>query len=160
MFGVGLNVINRLSLRVGNTDGFSDTRINDFLKRFPCFGNGDFVGFDGLLLGIHPPAGIAECIWFDEGESDGEMYQKEVDVVQTPGVVLGFHHFDGVVVTMVIVPEFGGDKDVGAGDDAFGYSAFDSFAGLAFILVVVGAVEEAVSGFDRLEVVSVGGGRG
>jgi hypothetical protein len=53
---------------------------------------------------------------------------------------------------MVVVPELGGYEDIGAFDEAFGDGAADALASFSFVLVVVGAVEEAVTYFYGLEV--------
>jgi len=62
-----------------------------------------------------------------------------------------------MVFLVVVVPEFGDDKDFFALDEAFFDGALDALAGFVFVLVVVGAVEEAVADFDGLMIVSMPG---
>jgi hypothetical protein len=56
---------------------------------------------------------------------------------------------------VVVVPEFRGDEDFGACDEALGDGALDPLAGFGLVLVVVGAVKEAVAGFDGLYFISI-----
>lgn len=62
-----------------------------------------------------------------------------------------------MVFLVVVVPEFGDDEDFFALDEAFVDGALDALAGLALVLVVVGAVEEAVADLDGLGIVSLPG---
>lgn len=78
------------------------------------------------------------------------MDEEEVDVAQTPDLVLLAHHVDGNVLAVVVVPELGGDKDVLALHQALGDGPLDALASLLLILVVVGAVEEPVAGLNGL----------
>jgi hypothetical protein len=78
------------------------------------------------------------------------MDEVQVDVTQTPGVVLGLGHGQCVVSAVVVVPQFGGDKDVLALHQPFLDGALDAQAGLVLVLIVVGPVEQAVALFDGL----------
>ena len=57
---------------------------------------------------------------------------------------------ESMVFLVVVVPEFGDDEDLFTLDQAFFDCALDALAGFAFVLVVVGAIEEAVADFDGL----------
>lgn len=79
------------------------------------------------------------------------MDQIQINVSQTPGVVLGLGHGHGVLFGMVVVPQLGGDEDVFALDQPFVDGALDALPGLMLVLVVVCAIEQTVADFDRLE---------
>lgn len=78
------------------------------------------------------------------------MNEIQINVSQTPSLVLGFGLSESMVFLVVVVPEFGDDEDVFALDEAFVDGALDALACFVLVLVVVGAVKEAVADFDGL----------
>jgi hypothetical protein len=60
-----------------------------------------------------------------------------------------------VVFLVVVVPELGDDEDVFALDEAFFDGALDALACFALVLIVVCAVEEAITDLDGLVIVSL-----
>jgi hypothetical protein len=76
--------------------------------------------------------------------------QVEVDVPQTPGLVLELGHLESMLAAVIVVPELGGDEDVLALHQTLGDGALDALASLLLVLVVVGTVEQAVAGLDGL----------
>ena len=83
------------------------------------------------------------------------MDEVEIDVSQTPGLVLSFGLSKSMVFLVVVVPELGDDENLLTLDKAFFDGALDALACFALILVVVCAVEEAVADFDCLRVVNL-----
>jgi len=79
----------------------------------------------------------------------------QINVSQTPSLVLSFRLSESMVFLVVVVPELGHDKDFFALDEAFFDGALDALACFALVLVVVGAVEEAVADLDGLCIVSL-----
>jgi hypothetical protein len=53
--GVGLQVVEGLSLGVGDSDRFGDTAVDGLFKSFPGFAERDVFEFDGGVLGVLPP---------------------------------------------------------------------------------------------------------
>lgn len=78
------------------------------------------------------------------------MDQVEIDVSETPGLVLELGHGQGMLALVVVVPELGGDKDVLTLDEALADGALDTLASLLLVLVVVRSVEESVTSLDGL----------
>ena len=93
---------------------------------------------------------IADLLGRDVFESDWEVDEIEVDITQAPSFVLGFGLRESVFFAVVVVPEFGDDKDVFALDEPFLDGALDALSCFVLVLVIVGAVEEAVACFDGL----------
>ena len=85
------------------------------------------------------------------------MNEIQINVSQSPSLVLGFGLSESMVFLVVIVPEFGDYEDFFALDEAFVDGAPDALACFVLVLVVVCAVEEAVADFDGLEFVSLVG---
>lgn len=54
--GVGLDVVEGLGLEVGDADGLCDALVCDLLHALPGLADGDVVGLDDGLRGVHPPA--------------------------------------------------------------------------------------------------------
>jgi hypothetical protein len=79
----------------------------------------------------------------------------QINVSQTPDLVLGFRLGEGMVFLVVVVPELGDYEDFFTLDEAFLDGALDALAGFALVLIVVCAVEEAVADFDGLRIVSL-----
>lgn len=78
------------------------------------------------------------------------MNKIQINVSQPPSLVLGFRLSESVVFLVIVVPELGDYEDVFALDEAFFDGALDALACFVLVLVVVGAVEEAVADFDGL----------
>ncbi len=78
------------------------------------------------------------------------MNQVQVDVTQSPGLVLGLRHLQGVLALVVVVPQFGGDENIFTLDEAFIDGSLDSLAGLFLVLVVISTVKESVALLDGL----------
>jgi hypothetical protein len=81
--------------------------------------------------------------------------EVQINVSQTPGLVLSFGLSESMVFLVVVVPELGHDKDFFALYEAFFDRTLDALACFALVLVVVCAVEEAVSDLDGLYIVSL-----
>jgi hypothetical protein len=94
--------------------------------------------------------GIPKFFRLDVRKSNGKVNQVQVDVAQSPSLVLGLCHLQGMLALVVIVPQFGGDEDVFTLDEAFIDGSLDPLASLFFVLVVIGTVKEAVALFDGL----------
>lgn len=78
------------------------------------------------------------------------MHQEQINVSKTPSLILLLGHGERVLAAVVVVPQLGSDEDFLAGDEAIGNGAADSLASLLFVLVIVGSIEQPVSGFDGL----------
>lgn len=55
-----------------------------------------------------------------------------------------------MLLAVVVVPQLGGDEDVLTFYQAVGNGAADTLTGLLLILIVVGAIEEAVTSLNGL----------
>ena len=73
------------------------------------------------------------------------MNEVQINVSQTPNLVLSFGLGESMVFLVVVVPELGDDENLLTLDKAFFDGALDALACFALVLVVVCAVEEAVS---------------
>lgn len=78
------------------------------------------------------------------------MNQIQVDVSESPGLILRVGHGQRVFSAVVVVPQLGRDEDFCAHHDPFFDRPSDPLTGLFFVLVVVRSVEESVSLFDGL----------
>lgn len=83
------------------------------------------------------------------------MNQVQVDIAKAPGLILCLCHLDGMLLTVVVIPQLGGDEDVLALDNAFFDGSLDTLAGFFLVLVVVCTVEETIADFDGLVCVSI-----
>ena len=83
------------------------------------------------------------------------MDEVEIDVSQTPGLVLSFGLSESFVAVVECVPELGDDEQFFTLDEAFVDGTLDALACFAFVLVVVCTIEEAVADFDGLRTVSL-----
>ncbi|TKW52727.1 hypothetical protein CTA1_11257 [Colletotrichum tanaceti] len=149
--GVRLHVVERLGLEVGDADGLGDALVDERLHGLPRLADRHLVRLDDGALLVHPPALELVDGRVNVLEGDGEVDEEQVDVAQPPGLVLLLGHGDGVLPAVVVVPQLGRDEDVLALHEPVGDGAADTLAGLLFVLVVVGAVEEAVTGLDGLD---------
>lgn len=82
------------------------------------------------------------------------MNEVQINVSQTPSVVLSFRLGESMVFLVVVVPELGDDENLLTLDKAFFDGALDALACFALVLVIICAVEEAVADFDCLRVVN------
>lgn len=98
---------------------------------------------------------VAESLRIDVFKSNREVNQVQVDIAKAPGVVLGLCHLDGMLLAVVIIPQLSGNEDVLAFDNAFIDGSLDTLASFLLVLVVVCAVEEAITDFDGLICVSI-----
>lgn len=163
---VGQKVKDELGGEVADADALRNALVDDLLESLPGLAGGDPVGLNGAGL-VHPPAlylsavrsefkrrnsthGVRTLLGLDVLERDGEVNEEEVDVAQTPDLVLLAHHVDGNVLAVVVVPELGGDEDVLALHQTLADGPPDALAGLLLVLVVVGAIEQPVAGLDSL----------
>ena len=78
------------------------------------------------------------------------MDEVEIDVFQSPRLVLRLRLSEGVVFLVVVVPELGNDEDLFAFHNAFFDGSLYASAGFALVLVVICAVKEAVADLDGL----------
>lgn len=53
--GVGLQVVERLCLGVGDPDGFGDAAVDCFFESFPGLAQRDVFEFDGCVFCVLPP---------------------------------------------------------------------------------------------------------
>lgn len=52
---VGLDIVERLGLKVGDANRFGDALVDKGFHLLPCFADGDLGGLDGFAV-LHPPA--------------------------------------------------------------------------------------------------------
>lgn len=83
------------------------------------------------------------------------MDEVQVNVTQTPSLVLLLCLRESMIFAMVVVPQLGDNEDFFTLDDAFLNGTLDTLTGLALVLVVIGTVEKAVPDFDGLFWVSL-----
>jgi hypothetical protein len=79
------------------------------------------------------------------------MDQIKINVTQPPGLILSFGHCQGVVMTVVVVPQLGGNEYILSLDYTRINGSANTFSRCGFVLVVIGTVEESVSFFNCLE---------
>lgn len=84
-------------------------------------------------------------------EGNGEMYEEQIDVSQSPSLVLDSGHSQSVLSAVVVVPQLRGDEDLLTLYDAFFYGTLNTFTRFFLVLVVIGAVEASVAGFNSLQ---------
>lgn len=69
------------------------------------------------------------------------MNQVQVDVPETPSLILSLAHFDRNILLVVVVPELRGDENLLTFHNALFYGASDALTGFFLILIVICAVE-------------------
>lgn len=82
------------------------------------------------------------------------MDQEQINITQAPGLILRFCHLQGVLSSVVVVPELGHDEDVLSFDNARGNCPSDAGTSLRLILIVICAIKKSIAGFDSLDIVS------
>ena len=128
--------------------GGDDAAVGEEAFEF-CFrevGDADGFCFSGLKEGFHGAPGFEEVgvagldfaigVFWDEGggagEGGGPVHEVEVKVVGVEVFEGGIEGGGDVVGVVGVVPEFGGDEDLGAGDaallDGFAYSGLGAVA--------------------------------
>lgn len=93
---------------------------------------------------------VSSLLGINELQSDWKVNEEQINVPETPGLVLGLGHLQGVLFSMIVVPQLGGDKNVLALHQPLLDGASNALAGFLFVLIIVGAVEQAVSCLDCL----------
>jgi len=75
--------------------------------------------------------------------------KQKVEISETPGLILTLYHINGILFTVVVIPELCSDEDILSIDQALINSLSDTLTSLTFVLVVVSSVKEPVADFDR-----------
>lgn len=79
------------------------------------------------------------------------MNQQEINVSQPPRFILGACHFKRMLLSVVVVPQLGCNKDFFALNETFADGPANTLPSFLFVLVIVGPVKETVSCLDSLE---------
>jgi hypothetical protein len=112
------------------------------------------LGVFGIML-VAEAYRIADLLGRNVFESDREMDQVEIDVAQTPCLVLRFGLRESVFFAVVVVPELGDDEDILTLDESFVDGTLDTLSCFSLVLVVVSTIEETIAYFDGLDTISV-----
>lgn len=83
-------------------------------------------------------------------EGDREVDEVKIDVSKTPSLVLSLGHRQGMISSVIVIPELGGDEDILTLHKAVLDGALDALTSLLLILVIVCSVEESVACLDSL----------
>ena len=78
------------------------------------------------------------------------MDQEQVEVAETPGLILEAGLLERVLPLMVVVPELGGDEEILALDDTLLNGTADALSCLGAVGVVPRAVDVAVANLDGI----------
>lgn len=152
--GVRQQIVDQLGVEVGDTNGLEDALgvlggLDELLQGAPGLRDGDLGQGGGLgLLLVGPEAGPSQLLKGNELESNGEVDEEEVEVVETPGLKLELGLLVGVLALVVVVPELGGDKELLSLHEALLNGAADTLTGLGAVGVVPGTIEVTVSKLD------------
>lgn len=92
----------------------------------------------------------SSLLGIDVLEGNGEVDEVKIDVADTPGLVLNLGHLEGMLATVVVVPELSGDEDIFTLHEALLDGTLDTLTSLLLVLVVVGTVEASVTSLDGL----------
>jgi hypothetical protein len=84
---------------------------------------------------------ISALLRLDVLEGDGEVDEVQVDVTETPGVVLLLGHGEGVFVTVIVVPQLGGDEYFLALYQTLVDGLSDALTSLFLVLIVIRSIE-------------------
>lgn len=108
--GVAEEIIDQLSLEVGDTDAAGEAGIDELLHGGPGLLDGG-LGGDNLIVLIVPAGGVADGR-VDVLEGDGEMDEIEIEVIEAPvGELLLDDGLDAVAFVEG-VPELGDDEEL------------------------------------------------
>lgn len=110
--GVLEQVVDGLSLEVGDTNGLGETLLNEVLHTLPGLLVGGLAPADlGAGIIVVPARGVAD-LGVDVLEGDGEVDEEEVKVVDLPvGELLAGDGLD-VLLVVVSLPELGDDEEI------------------------------------------------
>jgi len=110
--GVLEQVVDSLSLEVGDTNGLGETLLNEVLHTLPGLLVGGLAPADlGAGIIVVPARGVADR-GVDVLEGDGEVDEEEIEVVDLPvGELLAGDGLD-VLLVVVCLPELGDDEEV------------------------------------------------
>ena len=132
--GVSEDVHQESTLEVANTDRLGQAEIDQLLEGGPGLLDGGFA-LDDFALEVLPPAWVGNG-GVDVFEGNGEVDEEEIKVVDAPPFELLAGDGLDFVGFVEGVPEFGGDEEVGALDDAFFDGALDTLTALLFVSVI------------------------
>jgi hypothetical protein len=137
-----------LDVEVADADAAGQALIHQLLHLLPGFVHRGFAECDVAIFFV--PAWRGSDRGVDVFEGDGEVDHEQVEVVQAPVAELLSGDFLDDFLVVEAGPEFGDNEEVFALDEAVIDCSPDSFASFLFVAVVAGAVEETVTGFDRV----------
>ena len=120
-------------MEVGHTKGFDQALIDEGFKCLVCFLDGRF-GLDELSLEIGPARGVG-IGRVDVFEANGEVNVEEVKILDAPPLQLLPYNGFYALLLVESVPQLRGDEYIGAFDDPFFDSAFETLT--TFFLVAV-----------------------
>lgn len=146
--GVAVEVNEERAGEVGDTNVLCVAKLDGFLKLGPGLRDWHVLKLHGALLDVVEKVGRVALGRVDVLLSNGEVNEPEIKVVKTPIVERLLGQLEDVLLGVESVPELGGDKELLAGDETVGDGLADTFAGFLLVTVVLGAVDEAVSGLD------------
>jgi hypothetical protein len=134
--GVLEQVVDGLSLEVGDTNGLGETLLNEVLHALPGLLVGGLAPAD-LSAGIIvvPARGVAD-LGVDVLEGDGEVDEEKIKVVDLPVGELAAGDRLDVLLVVVSLPELGDDEEVLSLHDALFDGAGDTLTTSLLIAVV------------------------
>lgn len=83
-------------------------------------------------------------------EGHREVDEVKIDVSETPGLVLSLGHGQGMISSVIVVPELGGDEDILTFHKAVLDGALDALTSLLLVLVIIRSIEQSVACLDSL----------
>lgn len=150
------NVVDELRVEVGNADAAHESvgvllSLNQLLESLPRLLDRDARQRRRLrLLLVGPEARVADLVEGNELQGDGEVDQEQVEVAETPGLILEAGLLERVLPLMVVVPELGGDEEILALDDTLLNGTADTLSCLGAVGVVPRPVDVAVAKLDGI----------
>jgi hypothetical protein len=141
-------VTNKTSIEVGDANVLDEASINKRLESSPGLSNGNILELNDTLFDISEKTRGVSLSRVNVFLSNGEMNQKEIEVLKTPISKGALGKRDSMVLLMEGVPELGSDENVLTLDDAIGNGTADTFTAFLLVAVVLGTVNESVTSLN------------
>jgi len=156
----GEEVTNKTSVKVGDTNVLDETSINKRLESSPGLSNRNVLELNDTLFDISKKARGVSLSRINVFLSNGEVDQKEIEVLKTPISKGALGELNSMVLLVEGVPELGSDENFLTLDDTISNGTADTFTALLLVAVILGTVNESVTSLDGVvDGVSTGGVR-
>lgn len=149
--GVGEDISDQRGTHVTDADGLNETLVVELLHGSPRLVNWHWIFKHGTVaLWMIGPLWWVMVLEWNVLERNWEMNQVEVDVVEAEVLEGPLASWLDVLLSMLGVPELGGDEEILTLDDTLIDGSLDALTGFLFVAIYGSLINESVAQLDGI----------